>query len=374
MTGSVEAFEVRIDDAVLEDLSERLDGARMPEAFVLDGTEDAERLAEVVRLIEQWRKFDWRTVEERVNTVPQIRATVGNLTLHAVHVPGVGPDPLPLLLMNGWPSSFVEYLGVIGPLTDPAAHGGDPADAFSVVIPSMPGFGFSDRFLDRALRWDQVPDSFAELMTGVLGYQRFVVHGDDFGGSIANALAGRTEGDVVAVQTASWLEPRDPRNDAETAFVRDDERWNRDEGAYAHVQATRPQTLAFGLDDSPVGLAAWILDKWLSWSDPATWDAMDLDLVLANLTIYWATRTIASSCRMYALVDWAGPGPTPVVPTTVLVPNEPRLAMPPDAWLERAYPNLERVVRLERGGHFPAMEVPDRLVEEIRTTFRPHRG
>src|SRR4051794_4294539 len=229
MTGAVESFTVRIDEAVLADLRERLDRARMPAAFVLDGTEDADRLAEVVRLIERWRSaFDWRAVEERLNAMPQFRAAVGDMTLHFVHAQGGGPDPLPLLLANGWPSSFVEYLGVIGPLTDPGSHGGDPADAFSVVIPSMPGFGFSGRCLDRPLAWEQVPDAFAKLMTGVLGYERFVVHGDDFGGSMANALAGRTGGDVIAVQTANWLEPRDANNDEEAAFVRDDERWNRD--------------------------------------------------------------------------------------------------------------------------------------------------
>jgi pimeloyl-ACP methyl ester carboxylesterase len=301
--------------------------------------------------------------------------------IHFIHIPGSGPDPLPLLLTNGWPSSFAEYLGVLGPLTDPAAHGGDPADSFSVVVPALPGYGFSDRCLDRPLTRVSIAALFNQLMTGHLGYRQYVAHGDDIGGGVVNRLGMRHAETARAIQTANWISPYTgagtaPLTPAEDAYSAAAAEWDRTEGAYAHVQATRPQTLAYALNDSPAGLAAWILEKFLTWSDPATRGRLHADDLITTVMIYWVTETIGSSARLYTPGSSPPPGPGDLitVPASVLVPHEPRVPVPPESWLRRAYPNLTRLVTLDEGGHFLALESPERFVTEIRDAFRPYRG
>jgi len=313
-------FQIAISGYVLDDLARRLAVARLPPPQTVPGTEPGDPAGEsdevIVRiagLLAYWRDgYDWRAQERRINEVPQFRATVDGVGVHFLHVPGAGRDPMPLLLCNGWPSSMVEYLGVLSLLADPAAHGDDPADSFTVVAPALPGYGFSDRCLDRrpTRRW--IAGLFHLLMV---------------------------------------------------------------EHAYDHVQATRPRTLSFAFNDSPSALAAWILEKWLTWSDPATRDRLSPDELLTNVMIYWLTETIGSSMRYYvpATEPPLGPGEAITAPASVLIPHEPHLPVPPESWLRRAYPAMERFVVLERGGHFLASEDPHRLVAEIRQTFRPYR-
>jgi pimeloyl-ACP methyl ester carboxylesterase len=365
----IEPFRIAVPDAVLDDLAGRLERTRVPPP-VLDGGESIETIRRIEELVEYWRTgYDWRAQELRLNAVPHFRTTVDGARIHFLHVRGTGANPLPLLLANGWPSSFVEYLGVLDRLTDPGAYGGDPDDAFTVVVPALPGYGFSDPLPERHLDRAVIAGLFDRLMVERLGHRHYVAHGDDIGGGVVNRLGMRHAGTVRAIQTANWLKPPGGADPASEAASR---RWERDRGAYAHVQATRPQTLAYGLNDSPVGLAAWILEKCLTWSDPATRGRLSPDDLLTTVMIYWITQTIGSSMRLYA-VDSAPPGEVVAVPASVVVTREPELPVPSEAWLRRAYPRLTRLTTVEEGGHFLAQEAPERFVAEVREAFRPYR-
>ncbi|MGI5227246.1 epoxide hydrolase family protein [Actinoallomurus sp. CA-142502] len=371
----IEPFHIAVADEVLEDLAARLERTRPPSPQVLDGGESPETVERIEDLVAYWRSgYDWRAQEARLNAVPHFRAAVGDARIHFVHVPGSGPDPLPLLLTNGWPSSFVEYLGVLDRLTDPAAYGGDPADAFSVVVPALPGYGFSDPYpgrLDRAV----IAGLFDRLMVDGLGYASYVAHGDDIGGGVVNRLGMYHAATVRAIQTTNWIRPADPtpRTPEEVAYVEAGRRWERTRGAYAHVQATRPQILAYGLNDSPSGLAAWVLEKWLTWSDPATRGRLADDDLLTNVMTYWVTGSIGSSSRLYA-VDAVPPPEAVSVPSSVLLTREPELPIPPEPWLRRAYPRMARLATTDEGGHFLALESPEQFVRHVREAFRPYRS
>jgi pimeloyl-ACP methyl ester carboxylesterase len=381
----MDAFQVAVPDEVLADLAARLRRSRRPPGQTgPDGPpggqphEDPGTLARIDELIGRWGDgYDWRALERRINAVPQYRVTVDGVRLHVLQVPGAGPDPLPLLLLNGWPSSIVEYLDVLPRLTDPAAYGGDPADSFTVVVPAMPGYGFSDRCLDRqpTRRW--IAGLFHRLMTDHLGHIRYVAHGDDIGGGVVNRLGLLAPPGVLALSTANPIQPHldAALSPAERSYADAMARWEADHGAYAHVQATRPRTLAAALHDSPAGLAAWILEKWLTWSDPATRDNLTEDDLLGTVMLYWVTETIGSSIRLYTPAT-AAPlerGQRIAVPTSVVLPHEPDLPAPPESWLRRAYADLRRYEVLETGGHFLAAEAPDAFAAEIREAFRPYR-
>jgi pimeloyl-ACP methyl ester carboxylesterase len=363
----VEEFRVEVPDAVLTDLRHRLEQARLPSPPVLDGGETAETVERIEELVRYWRDgYDWRLQERRLNSFPHFRSTVDGVGLHYLRIEGTGQDSLPLLLTNGWPSSFIEYLGILESL----------AEDFTVVVPTLPGFGFSDPCPTEDLSQQRVAHLFNELMVSELGYRRYVAHGDDIGGGIVNRLGQHHADSVLAIQTANWINPTvdaSELTDAERAYVAADREWDETEGAYAHVQATRPQILAYGLNDSPLGLAGWILEKFLTWSDPATRDRLSADDLLTTVMIYWITETISTSMRRYAL-PYTPLKPTEAVlaPTSVLLPHEPKLPVPPESWLRRAYPNLTRHVVVDKGGHFLALESPERFVAEIRAAFSPY--
>lgn len=367
----VEPYRIAVPDDVLDDLAGRLARVRAPSA--LRAGESAETVARIEELIAYWRTgFDWRAVERRLNALPQYRAVVDGVGLHFLHRPGAGPSPLPLLLANGWPSSFVEYLPVIDRLADPGAYGGDPRDAFSVVAPALPGYGFSDPCDDRWLDRVVIAGLYDRLMVETLGYPAYVAHGDDIGGGVVNRLGMRHAGTVRAVQTANWLKPPE---DSDAAYAAGLARWDREHGAYAHVQATRPWTLAYGLGDSPAGLAAWILEKFLTWSDPATRDRMTADDLLTTVMIYWVTGSIGSSARLYTVdAGPLAPGDVVRVPASIVVTREPSLPVPSEAALRRLYPGLTSITRVEEGGHFLALEAPEVFVERVREAFRPFRS
>jgi pimeloyl-ACP methyl ester carboxylesterase len=360
-----EPFQLAVPEAVLTDLRERLQRARMPAPPVLDGGETPETLDRIAELIRYWRdSYDWRAQERRLNSTPQFRSTVDGVGLHYLRVEGTSANPLPLLLTNGWPSSFVEYLDVLTPLSE----------TFTVIVPTLPGFGFSDRCPTDDLSQERVAGLFNQLMVSELGFERYVAHGDDIGGGIVNRLGLHHADSVIAIQTANPIYPTVKPADMtaqERDFVAAEEKWEAEDGAYAHVQATRPQILAYGLNDSPLGLAAWILEKFLTWSDPATRGRMSADDLLTTVMIYWVTETISTSIRRYALpytpLDPARPV---LVPTSVLAPHEPKLPVPPESWIRRAYPNLTRYEILNEGGHFLALESPERFVAEIRAAFQ----
>ncbi|NEA30578.1 epoxide hydrolase family protein [Streptomyces sp. SID13031] len=361
----VTPFQIQVPDSVLDDLRARLQAARPATPAILDGGETPELIERIEGLLAYWRDgYDWRAEERRLNKFPQFRATVDGVGLHFLHVRGSGPDPLPLLLTNGWPSSFVEYLAVLEPLTEAG---------FSVVVPALPGLGFSDRCLDLPLSRSGLADLFNQLMVDVLGYRHYVAHGDDIGGRVVSRLGIHHSADVRAIQTANWFTlptPDEVLDDAALAYDAAGTQWDQTHGAYAHVQETRPQTLTYALNDSPTGLAAWILEKFLTWSDPATRTGLSDDDLLTTVMIYWCTQTIGSSMRLYALQDQPRDEFGPVlVPASVLVPNEPDLPAPPESALRRAYPQLFRHRELTRGGHFLALESPETFVDEVTAAF-----
>jgi pimeloyl-ACP methyl ester carboxylesterase len=394
----MERFTVAVPQATLDDLAARL--ARTRWAGELDGPgwQDGTSPAFLRELVDRWQAgFDWRAQEAAINRFQQFRATVDGVRLHFVHQRGKGPAPLPLVLTHGWPSTFYELLPLVPLLTDPAGHGGDPADAFDVVIPSLPGYGFSDPLQGRGST-NRIPALWARLMTDVLGYARFGAHGGDIGAMVANRLALEHPERLVGIHVTRTAEPyvgpgAAPLTKAEQALLAARARWHEAEGGYAHLQRTRPQTLAYGLADSPVGLAAWIVEKWRAWSDCGgeLERRFTKDQLLTTVMLYWVTGTIGSSFRFHR--EWAlGAASLPQawadraeVPTGVVRPlgQGERIQVPaavalfdypcPREWAERAYGDLRRFTDVPRGGHFTAMEEPELLAEDLRVFFRALR-
>jgi pimeloyl-ACP methyl ester carboxylesterase len=395
----VERFAVEVPQATLDDLAERLSRIRWPGELNGPGWEDGTSSAFLRELVGWWRTgFDWRAQEAAINRFPQFQATVDGLGLHYVHVRGRGPAPLPLVLTHGWPSTFYELLPLVPLLTDPAGHGGDAADAFDVVIPSLPGYGFSDPLVGPGSA-NRVPELWVKLMTDMLGYGRFGAHGGDIGAMVANRLALESSERLIGIHVTRAADPylgpgAAPLTEAEQALLPARARWHEVEGGYAHLQRTRPQTLAFGLADSPVGLAGWIVEKWRSWSDcdGEVERRFTKDQLLTTVMLYWVTGTIGSSFRFHC--DWAlGAASLPDALAEALAdrPEAPagvtrplgwgeRIQVPaavalfdypcPREWAERAYGDLRRFTDMPRGGHFTAMEEPELLAEDLREFFR----
>jgi pimeloyl-ACP methyl ester carboxylesterase len=375
-------FVVDVAQATLDDLQDRLARTRWPDEVEDAGWDYGANLAYMRDLVEHWRtSFDWRAEERAMNALPHFRAEVEGVGIHVIHMRGRGPAPMPLLITHGWPSSFVEMLALIPLLADPGAHGGDPADAFDVIVPSVPGFGFSDR-PGRGMTRSRVARLWARLMEG-LGYTRYAAHGNDIGAVITGWLAVDAPERVIALHTLMPTFPPPmigpdvrPLTEAEQAFAELQGRWQQEEGGYNLIQETRPQTLGYGLHDSPVGLAAWIVEKWRAWTDPAG----DLDryftkdLLLANVTLYWVTGTANAANRSYyeRARDPRRIMTRITVPTGVALTTEP-IQRPPRERAERSYTDIRRWVDLPRGGHFVAAEAPELLAEELRTFFRPFR-
>ena len=379
----LEPYVVDVAQAGLDDLRERLARTRWPDEVEGAGWDYGASLAYMRELVEYWRTgFDWRAAERAMNAVPHFRARVDGLGIHLIHQRGRGPAPMPLLITHGWPSSFVEMLALIPLLADPGAHGGDPADAFDVIVPSVPGFGFSDR-PGRGMTRSRVAGLWAALMEG-LGYPRYAAHGNDIGAVISGWLAADHPDRLIALHTLMPNFPpavigadARPPTAAERAFARFQERWEREEGGYSRIQESRPQTLAYGLHDSPAGLAAWLVEKWLAWTGEAGEVArrFSRDLLLANVTLYWLTGTANSANRSYfeRARETRRISSRITVPTGVALTTEP-IQRPPRELAERSYADIRRWVDLPRGGHFVAAEAPEVLALELRAFFRPFRS
>lgn len=377
--GTPEPFKIAVPEAVLEDLRARLAATRWPDAVDGAGWDQGTELETARAFCDHWaRDYDWRLHERALNAWPQFRCQIDGLGIHYLHVRGKGPDPLPLVMTHGWPSSFYEMHKVIGPLTDPAAHGGDPADAFDLVVPSLPGYGFSARPTRRGVDTNAVADLWAALMGDVLGYERFGAQGGDWGAAVNTGLGLRHPQRLVGLHYNMLAPPIDEAklSPEHRAWWEEVKAYRAREWGYVALQSTKPQSLAYGLNDSPSGLAAWILEKWRRWSDcdGELERVYSKDELLTNVTIYWVTQTIGSSMRMY--FESFGPmtGPPAYggvdVPTGVAAFKE--VNRPPRALCEPHF-DLHRYTVMERGGHFPAMEVPGDLVEEVRAFFRPLR-
>ena len=383
----IKPFLIDIPQAALDDLDHRLGATRWPTSPVADWSRGVPP-AYLQQLASYWRTgFDWRAQEARLNAVPQFTTTVDGQTIHFLHVRSPRPDARPLLITHGWPSAFVEFAEVIGPLTDPGAHGGDPASAFHLVIPSLPGFGFSTPLAGAG--WGnlfRVAGVWANLMTQ-LGYERFFAHGGDVGAGVTGMLPMVAPGRVIATHiNGPGFFPFGPALDANGLNGLDRaraERFNRfqDDGlGYLHLQATRPQTLAYGLNDSPVAQLAWIAEKFAEWTDPAAPlpdQAVDRDLLLTLVSIYWFTGGGASSAHftyegMKAFREMvkrsgggakiANPQAPPMGVSVFAADHSIRPLLDPD----RALPYW---AELDRGGHFPALETPELLVGELRRFF-----
>ncbi|HEY0238862.1 MAG TPA: epoxide hydrolase [Friedmanniella sp.] len=377
-----EPFRSTTSAAALDDLHRRLRTTRWPDEPQDAGWSLGTDLTYLRELVTRWADgFDWPAQEDALNRLPRYTVSLGGLRTHVIHARAVAPTGpvLPLVLTHGWPDCCWRYLKVIDLLTDPGAHGGDPADAFDVVVPDIPGFGWSER-PPRPLDSVAVAGLWAELMS-VLGYERFGAAGGDLGSHVSRYLALDHPDRVVAVhRTDGGLPSRAAFPDAlspeEEAWFAEAAAWSATEGAYAAMHRTKPQTAAAGLNDSPAGLAAWIVEKLRGWSDcdgdPAT--VYTADEVLTLLSSYWFTETIGSSMRMYAANAAIPPAQ---LARRVEVPSGFSLfagdiVRPPRAWLERTT-NLVRLTEPTRGGHFAAFEQPELYAEELRTFFRPYR-
>lgn len=370
-------FRIAIPDADLADLQVRLARTRLAAPLTDQGWSEGIAPDFLRQLLAHWRDgFDWRTHEERLNRLPQYRARVQEHTIHFVHQPGTGPDPLPLVLTHGWPGAFLEMERIIPLLADPGAHGADPADAFHVVAPSLPGFGFSSAPTHKGTGAFETAGLWRELMTG-LGYQRFGAQGGDIGAGVSAWLGQRFPQQVIGMHLnyipGSYRPPQSdghaPPSAEEQDFLRRAADFLEREGAYARLQGTKPHTLAVGLNDSPAGLAAWIAEKFQAWSD----HPVDLDTLLANISLYWFTGSIGSSFRMYVEGRARPFAPTGRIAPPLGVALFPaELPLPPRSWVARSF-DVQRWNAMPAGGHFAALEQPELLAAEIRAFFRQLR-
>ena len=366
-----------LDAAQGDDLRDRLARARWSDGVVGDwsyGTA-AQPLHE---LISYWQsRYDWSEATARLNALPHYKAEIDGFAMHFLHFKGRGAAPQPLLLTNGWPSSFVEYMKVAPMLADPVSFGGEAADAFDVIIPAHPGFGYSDR--PSAPNQVQTVDLFHRLMAEGLGYDHYLVSGTDVGAGVATRMALKYPRAVSGIHLSAVVDPpmndaSPPLGEAERAYQKSVQQWSDREGAYMHLQATRPQTIAYALNDSPIGLASWILEKFRFWSDagPNLFDVFPEQMLLDNLNIYWTTQTIGSSMRYYYEARHFRPAlqltDRVTVPTSICMwPKE--LVVAPKEWAERFY-NVRRYVLQVQGGHFPGWEQPELYAQDIRTFRR----
>jgi microsomal epoxide hydrolase len=384
MGDAPQSFSLKIPDAGIADLRERLSRTRFPDQTPGEPWAYGTDLVYLRNLVAYWRDgFDWRAQEARLNAFPQYKVPLHGIDLHFLHVPGRGPNPHPLLLSHGWPGSVFEFLEIIPRLTDPGRFGGDPGDAFTVVAPSLPGYGLSFAAGQPRFGAEAIADCFVDLMTKVLGYPRFAAQGGDWG-AFVTARLGYAYPDRLSGIHLNMMPVRrdlamltDP-SEEERQFLADLQHWIKEDIGYQWIQGTRPQTLAYGLTDSPAGLAAWIVEKFRAWSDcgedPEA--AVSRDHVLANISLYWFTGAIGSSFWPY-YARMHGPWPVPAG-ETVSAPTGycefPReMLRPPRSVAARMFTDIQRWSVMERGGHFGAMEQPDALAREIRAFFRSLR-
>jgi pimeloyl-ACP methyl ester carboxylesterase len=380
----VRPFRIAIPQADLDDLRARLARTRWPDELPGVGWSRGVPPGYLKELAAYWADgYDWRAQEARLNQLPQFTTTIDGQPIHFLHVRSPEPEALPLLVTHGYPSSVAEFLGIIGPLTDPRAHGGDPADAFHVVAPSLPGFGFSVPLREAGWESSRTATAWVELMRR-LGYTRYGAHGGDIGAGISGDLGGLDPDRVVGAHVNTdptalallGLLPADidSLSEAEAASYQRLRQYGQDGKGYLQIQTTRPQTLAYGLVDAPAGQLAWIVEKFKEWTDPARQlpdDAVDRDQLLTNVSVYWFTRSGASAATFlyeaaHAAREWGAPSPAPRGFAVFGEGSLMRRVLDPEH-------KVEHWSEFDRGGHFPAMEVPDLLAGDVRAFFRPLR-
>ncbi|MBB3565879.1 pimeloyl-ACP methyl ester carboxylesterase [Rhizobium sp. BK512] len=377
----INPFLIEIPDGELRDLEQRLRNTRWPGAIDPQTWADGSSLSFMRDLVGYWlEKFDWKAQEARLNRLSQFVAEIAGLKIHFILVKGKGPSPMPLILTHGWPGSFLEMERVIPLLTDPVAHGGNERDAFDLVVPSLPGYAFSSAPERPGISPFEIAGLWQKLMIG-LGYERFGAQGGDIGAAVSSWLGFRFPGNVIGLHLnyipGSFSAPLDEGlaqlSPAEQDFRKAAANWADKEGAYAHIQATKPQTLAYGISDSPVGLAAWLVEKFSSWSD-CNGDVLSvftMDTLLTEICLYWFSGSLDASLRLYKeskaqpLSFRKGQRITPPVAISHFAKELPQ---PPRSWVERVY-NVVAWNEHVAGGHLAAMERPEELVADIRAHF-----
>jgi pimeloyl-ACP methyl ester carboxylesterase len=384
---AAQPFRIDVPPATLEDLRARLERARIPEGMPGAGWDYGTSPDYLRELCSYWRlEFDWRKQENHLNSFRHFKAEIENDKLHFIHERGRGPNPIPLLLLHGWPDSFARFLKVIPLLTDPEANGAPDQPSFDVIVPSLPGFGFSDRPRKQGATFG-IGDRLHKLMVDELGYRRFAVQGGDWGGSVAELMARSHPASVLGIHLTDvpyvhMLQKLDDPTPTEKKFLEHLSGFQQKEGAYALIQSTKPETLACGLNDSPIGLASWILEKFRSWSDchGDLSTSFSRDDLLTNIMIYWVTQTIDSSFFPYydlanagalrwmseGVKGWLGSKEVPV--GFALFPKD--ITNPPREWVERFF-NVQHWTEMPRGGHFAALEEPELFVKDLRKMFGP---
>jgi pimeloyl-ACP methyl ester carboxylesterase len=377
----VEPYTVRVDDQVLSDLRARIQHTRWPDSAPGAPWEQGTDIEWLRELTRYWVDgFDWRAQERRLAEHHHFRTTIDGVEIHFVHHRAKRGIGIPLVLTHGWPSAFIEYLPLLPLLTDPAAHGID-GPAFDVVIPSLPGYGFSERPAGPAVNYRSVAAMWHKLM-GILGYRRYGCGGGDFGAGVATLMALDNPERVIGVhlsnlELAPYTGPGSaPLSARERQYLQAADRWLQTEGGYKAVQSTKPQTLGYALNDSPVGLAAWICEKWRAWADSGgdIHSRFSADFLLTLVTLYWVTGTITSSMRDYFDNRWHGVtlGPTDIVRVPTAVANFVSQCAfegeAPREWGERLY-NIQRWTPMARGGHFAPAEEPELLARDIAAFF-----
>jgi pimeloyl-ACP methyl ester carboxylesterase len=378
VSDAITPFTIHVPDAVLDDLQARLRNTRWPEAELVDDWSQGIPLSYVQDVCRYWADdYDWRAREQALNRFDQFTTEIDGLDLHFVHVRSPHPDALPLLITHGWPGSIVEFHKVIEPLVAPTAFGGDAADAFHVVAPSLPGFGFSGKPTETGWGVDRIADVFGRLMAR-LGYDRYVAQGGDWGSAVTTAIGALDPDHCAAIHVtlAMGVRPKlgDDLSPEELRALERAKYYQDWDSGYSKQQSTRPQTLGYGLVDSPSGQAAWILEKFWAWTDcdghPE--NVLTRDELLDNVMLYWIEGTGASSGRLYWESFGRGTRHVVDVPSGFAVfPEE--IVPPIRAWLEGSFTDIRHFVEYDRGGHFAAFEVPDVFVAEVRTFFRRFR-
>jgi len=382
---AIRPFTINVPEAVLDDLRARLGRTRLPDQLDGVGWDYGTDLDYLTELIAYWRdEFDWREQERRLNQFDQFKTRIDDLDIHFIHHRSPEADAIPLIITHGWPGSIAEFTKIIGPLTDPVAHGGNAEDAFHVVAPSIPGYGFSDKPRSPGFGPEQIAEVNAALMAR-LGYERYGIQGGDWGSIISSRHAFNHPEQTIGLHLNMLIggpppggDPTDgvppeelARSQARRSF------YTTAESGYSQIQGTKPQTLGYALNDSPAGQAAWIVEKFRAWCD-CNGDPESIftkDEMLTNITIYWVTQTATSSARLYyesSRAPTSGPIGRIEVPTgAAIFPYE--LFITPRKWAEASY-NITHWTEMPRGGHFAAMEQPELFVEDLRTFFRPLRS
>lgn len=381
----IKPFTIRIDPKEIEDLNRRLDFTRWPDQIPGSTWEYGIPLPFVKEMVHYWRhEFDWRQIEKKINSYPNYIARINGLDVHYVHARGNGANPLPILIPHGWPSTFYEMLDLIPYLTHPEEFGGNPEDSFDVVIPSIPGHGFSQIPLTPAFEDRQAASILVKLMQE-LGYDRFAAHGYDLGASILGLMCLDYPDNVIGYHTTS---PGNPSpfiasgaelTAAEQKYLDVCRQWYNEEGGYAHILGTKPQTIAYSLHDSPAGLAAFLLEKWYLWTSPPSGNLLQhfsQEDLMAHVSIYWYTQTINSSNRFYfegKHTKWPGPDDFSSIPIGVSLNATQANERPPQEYVARLFPNIQSWEELHTGGHFVASEQPQLVAGNIRSFFKKLR-